>query len=87
MCVNPKYNIRRRLLKLPGTFQENMYKLCIEVGIHHRTLERWMALKKGDRFSIPSDEFYLIAHFLACNPNDLINYDPDTQNSENLQLQ
>ena len=86
MCVNLKYNIKKRLLKLPGSFTTNRYKLCIEVDIHDRTLTRYMSITKADKFSIPSDQFYLIAHFLGCNPDELLNYEPDQQNSANLCL-
>jgi DNA-binding Xre family transcriptional regulator len=86
MCVNPKYNIRKRLLKLPGDFLENRYKLCIAVGISDKTLTRWMALLKTDNYSIAMDKFYLMSHFFDCNPTDLINYEPSQKDSQTTQL-
>lgn len=70
---NLKYSIKNKMLKLPGTFRQNTYKAAIELDISLQTLNKWMGLKKGDKYSIPTDQFYLLASFLDCNPIDLIN--------------
>lgn len=68
-----KYNIKKRLLKLPGEYYKNRYQLCLLIGITDRTLIRWIETKIDQHFSIPTDQFYEIAGFLDCNPTDLIN--------------
>lgn len=75
MDETTKYSIRQRLLRLPGNFQENRYRLCIALKINDKTLLRWMAVKKNEFFSIPSDQFYIIANFFGCLPDELINHE------------
>ena len=70
---NLKYNIGYRLKKMPGITRINHYKLCIYLEIHEETLSRWMATKRDNKFSIPSDQFYLIAKFFEVNPDELLN--------------
>lgn len=75
MCLNLKYNLKKRLLKLPGDFVTNRYKLCIELLISDKTLGRWMNFTKDEGKRIPEDKLYLVAYFLGCNPDDLVNYE------------
>ncbi|MGZ3999595.1 MAG: hypothetical protein ACXVIY_03155 [Mucilaginibacter sp.] len=73
MCADLKYTIKRKLYGLPGEYRDNFYLLCVAVKRSIKTVNHWMDVKKGDAFSIPSDEFYLIADFLQCSPTELIN--------------
>lgn len=73
MCVNPKYNIRRRLLEIPGNLLHNKYKLAIELGISERTIDKWCDTEKGDKYSIPSDHLFKTATFFNCTVTDLLN--------------
>jgi hypothetical protein len=73
MCVNPKYNIRRRLLEIPGKLLNNKYKLSIELDISERTLDKWMGTEKGKKFSIPSDGLFKLATFFECTERELLN--------------
>lgn len=76
--MNPelKYNICYRLKKLPGSTMLNRYRLCIAIEVHEETLTRWMAITKDNKFSIPSDQFYLIAEFFKVKPDELLNNKP-----------
>ncbi|MBD1364402.1 hypothetical protein IDJ77_11335 [Mucilaginibacter sp. ZT4R22] len=71
-----KYNIKNRLLRLSGDYQTNRYRMCIAVGINDKTLVRWLKTDRRSKFSIPSDQFYKIAEFLSCNPNELLTNEP-----------
>lgn len=73
MCNNPKYNIKRRLLDVPGKFQHNKYKLCIEANITERTFDKYLDTEKSDEYSIPSDKLKAIATFFNCTMDQLIN--------------
>lgn len=68
-----KYNIKERLQKLPGSLRENIFKLCIHCDITQTTLYKWMGTSPTDKFSIPSDQYYSIADFFNCNPDELKN--------------
>ena len=74
-CQNSetKYTIRVKLVTLPGSITENTMRMCLHVGITLTTARRWIVAKKQDRFSIPVDQFYKLAEFFKCQPNDLIN--------------
>ncbi|MGZ3983408.1 MAG: hypothetical protein ACXVJE_19425 [Mucilaginibacter sp.] len=73
MCLNPKYNIKRRLLALPGKNRENKYKLCIELDVSESCLDQWTNIEQQHRRSIPSDALFIIAKFFNCSVTDLIN--------------
>ena len=60
-------------MKLPGTHRSNLYKIALEIDVSLQTLHKWMGLQKTDKYSIPTDQFYLLASYLDCNPTDLIN--------------
>lgn len=87
MCINLKYTIRKQLLKLPGSFQHNRYRLCIAIEICDKTLLRWIAVEKGEKFSIPTDKFYMIADFFQCTPIELMNNEFEQASSKNICLQ
>jgi hypothetical protein len=68
-----KYPIKAKLTKMEGTYTENFLKMCLAVHISPTTGYRWADVKKDEKFSIPVDQFYLLAEFFGCNPNDLLN--------------
>nr|WP_276898464.1 helix-turn-helix transcriptional regulator [Pedobacter kyonggii] len=68
---NLKYTIKSRIGKMPGTPRSNSYKICAELGISFSTLNNWMNLVIGDKFSIPVEDFYRIANQLGCTPDEL----------------
>jgi len=68
---NLKYTIKSRINKMPGTPRSNSYKICAELGISFSTLNNWMNLVIGDKFSIPVEDFYRIANQLKCTPDEL----------------
>jgi hypothetical protein len=73
MCVNPKYSLKRLIAHLPGKITTNRYMICIELEITERTLDNWCNTEKGDKFSIPSDQFLALAKIFKCEPSQLIN--------------
>jgi hypothetical protein len=73
MCINPKYNIRPRLHKLPGNIRSNFYQVCIDLDIAERTLNNWMETTKTEKFSIPSDALIYFATKFNCTERELIN--------------
>lgn len=68
---NLKYTIKSRIGKMPGAPRSNAYKICAELGISFSTLNNWMNLVIGDKFSIPVEDFYRIAKQLNCTPDEL----------------
>jgi DNA-binding Xre family transcriptional regulator len=74
MCINPKYNIRRRLLEMEGRLLINKYQLCIFADVGERTLDKYTEVNMGDAYSIPSDKLFKIADFFDCQPAELLNY-------------
>lgn len=68
-----KYNIRERLLRMEGTLAANIFKTCLHCEITLSTLYRWMKTPVDSKFSIPSDQFYNLADFFQCKPEDLKN--------------
>lgn len=74
MCATtPKYNIRARLLKMPGEWSPKVYQLCIDAGITEPTLRKIMNAEKTDDYSPSADTIILIAQFFECNVTDLVN--------------
>jgi hypothetical protein len=73
MLNNHKYCIKELLKKAPGKYGTNYYLLVSKLDVNHRTLDRWMALPKDSKSSIPSDELYTIADFLQVKPDQLLN--------------
>ncbi|WP_157960767.1 hypothetical protein [Nubsella zeaxanthinifaciens] len=68
-----KYPIKLKLLQMDGTYNENFLKMCLHVKISPTTGRRWEGIRSGERFSIPVDQFYLLAEFFKCTPNELLN--------------
>jgi|GEM_PF-3817519 len=73
MCVNPKYNIKALLRKMPGQITRNKYLVCIELEITETTWDNWCNTERGAKFSIPSDAFLKLTTIFNCQTTDLIN--------------
>jgi hypothetical protein len=71
--LTTKYNIKKRLQTLPGTFTANKYLLCAHLNKTEKTVDKWLNIKVGDQYSITVDDLYLLADFFHCNPTELIN--------------
>jgi hypothetical protein len=68
-----KYNIKKRLQKLDGTYNQNKYRLCAHLNKTVKTVEKWLSVKASDTYSITVDDLYSLADFFACSPTELIN--------------
>jgi len=73
MCADPKYLIRKKLLKMPGNYRHNLYSLAIKANRSAQTIEKWAKIDKNSKSDIPTGDIYILASFFKCNPNDLIN--------------
>ncbi len=71
--VQLKYNIKKRLQKLDGTFNQNKYLLCAHLNKTEKTVDRWLNVKESDTYSITVDDLYSLAAFFSCTPTELLN--------------
>ena len=73
---NRKYAILDHLRQLSlSDYKTAMNNLPSELGVSKRTFERYMYAFEDDRLQVSADKLAIIANFLGCNIEDLINYE------------
>ncbi len=80
-----KYNILKLLKKLP--YQEYTVakrKLPVACKVSKRTFERWLYVTKTDRLEISADKLAVIAQFLNCSMEELLNTKIPKHNTSTL---